>query len=80
MGSETKGAGQVTRSGIFDMQVCVPSEWSDEDATAFANRENPAGTTNGWSIRRAGHEALAGAPERVACAQQPNRVHIMLEC
>jgi hypothetical protein len=71
---------EVTRVGIFDMQVCVPAEWTDEQVERFANSMNPAGTEHGWTIRRADNPAQNGAPERVVCAQDPARVHIMLEC
>lgn len=69
----------VTRRGALDMQVCVPADWTDEQAKAFADRENACGTENGWFIRRAGDEALAGAPERRPCADRPNFAHIMLD-
>ena len=69
----------VTRRGIFDMQVCVPVDWTDEQVKEFANRANMCGTSNGWCIRREGDLALAGAPERVSCEKLPNHVHIMLD-
>jgi hypothetical protein len=45
----------------------------------FADRENLCGTENGWFIRRDGDKALAGARERVTCASDPSRVHIMFD-
>lgn len=74
----------VTRIGLLDMQVCVPGEWTDEQIVEFANRENLAGTTNGWQIRRQGDPALGGTNERVPCAA-PARdgagfVHVVLDC
>lgn len=71
---------QVTRSGFLSMQVCVPAETSDEEAEAFANKANPAGTTNGWKMRHDGDEALAGAKARVPCEERTGCVHIMLDC
>lgn len=72
--------GIVTKRGALDMQVCVPAGWSDEEVRAFAERENPCGTANGWAIRREGDKALAGCAERVPCADsQTSRVHIMLD-
>lgn len=73
-------SGQVTLTGVFYMQVCVPCEWTDAEVVAFANYANPAGTSNGWVIRKEGDAALSGNPARVTCSQQPNRVHIMLDC
>lgn len=70
----------VTRTGIFDMQVCVPADWTDEKVEEFANSQNPAGTTLGWKMRAADSEYQAGAPVRVPCANGGGNVHIMLEC
>lgn len=70
---------QVTRRGFLDMQVCVPKHYTDEQVRAFAEAENPCGTTGGWQIRRQGDEALSGCDERVQCEQDQNCVHIMLD-
>ena len=74
MTTETTAA--VTRRRGLSMQVCVPRNWTDEQALTFAERENPCGTENGWSQRRQGDEALGGADERVQCADRPDHVHI----
>lgn len=70
---------QVTRRGMLDCQVCVPSDWTDAQAIEFAERANPCGTEHGWQIRREGDEALNDAPERMPCADRPDHVHIMLD-
>ena len=69
----------ITRRGLLDMQVCVPKDWTDEQVLDFAESHNPCGTAAGWQIRRQGSEALAGANERVVCANDENFVHIMLD-
>ena len=69
----------VTQRGLLDMQVCVPNDWSDKQAIAFAEEQFPCGTMNGWFIRRQGDKLLAGADERVPCKQRPGFVHIMLD-
>ena len=71
---------EITHYGLLDMQVCIPGEWTDKQVKVFANSKNPAGTTYGWKIRKTGHEALAGDPERVKCLERCEHVHIMLEC
>ena len=71
--------GMVTKHGWLDMQVCVPSDWTDDQVKDFADRENVCGTTHGWTIRREGDKALGGCAERVQCADDPARVHIMLD-
>lgn len=70
----------ITRSTMFDMQVCVPKEWTDEQVKTFAETANPSGTEHGWSIRKEGHEALNGDPERVQCTKHEAHCHIMLDC
>lgn len=71
---------EVTRRGFLDMQVCVPKDWTDEQVKEFADKENEAGTSNGWFVRRQGSERLSGCDERVTCTKHTENVHIMLEC
>ena len=70
---------QVTRVGFLSMQVCVPTDWTDEQAREFAEKENPCGTTHGWHIRKQGDPALSGCDERVACHEREDHVHLMLD-
>jgi hypothetical protein len=70
---------EVTRRALIAMQVCVPADWPDSSIIAFAEKENPCGTTAGWCIRREGHEALKGDPERNPCAERDGFVHVILE-
>ncbi len=72
-------AAEVTRSGILDMQVCVPEGCSDEEVKVFADAHNPCGTEKGWQVRKEGDAALAGAPERVPCAERDGFIHVMLD-
>ena len=68
---------------IFTMQVCAVDDATDEEILAVCNRENLAGTTNGWStvIRVAdgsfGREANK-AP--VPCSDHPGRTHFLVTC
>lgn len=61
------------------MQVCVPSDYTDEQIVEFAEAQNSCGTTNGWFIRREGSESLADDPERAQCSSHPENVHITLD-
>lgn len=70
---------EVTRRGALDMQVCVPTQWTDEQVVSFSEHENPCGTDHGWHIRRQGDSMLAGCAERVPCASGNTNVHIMLD-
>ena len=74
----------VIQSGLVDMQVCVPATFTDDEVIEFANRENPAGTEGGWSIRTAEDDPVQkGDATRVDCLDTEERsgcVHIMLVC
>ena len=70
---------QVTHVGILDMQVCVPADWTDEQALSFAEHQYPCGTTAGWQIRREAHELLTGSHKRVECNRRSGFVHITLD-
>ena len=72
--------------GICHMQVCAVMDATDEEILGVCNRENPSGTTGGWStvIRKAedttefwGGEKLLPGP----CADHPEeRLHILVAC
>ena len=70
---------QVTKMGMLAMQVCVPDDWTDHQASDFAEAECPCGTEFGWQIRKQGDKALDGADERVPCLARTGHVHIMLD-
>lgn len=38
----------VTKVGVLSMQICVPIDWTDDQAQSFANREVKCGTEHGW--------------------------------
>jgi hypothetical protein len=71
---------EVTKTGLVDMQVCVPEDYTDEQAEQFANDANPSGLDHGWRLRTADDPAQAGAPIRVKCRDRAGHVHIMLSC
>ena len=70
----------ITKYGVLYCQVCVPNAWTDIEVKSFADKNNPAGTEHGWSIRKEGHELLGGDSERQPCSDRAGFVHIMLEC
>lgn len=70
---------EVTKRGALDMQVCVPSTWTNEQVKTFADRENLCGTQFGWTIRKKGDPLLRDDPERQPCKQRDGFVHIMLD-
>ncbi len=75
----TNGVPNVSKTGFFDMQVCVPKTWTDKQVLDFAEKENPCGTSAGWSIRREGDVLLNGDPERRQCEELSDHCHIMLD-
>ena len=74
-----KGSPQVTRHGIFDMQVCVPASYTNRQVKDFAESAYRCGTSNGWSIRKKGSKYLKGDLERQPCNDREGYVHIMLD-
>lgn len=61
--------------GVCHMQVCAVADATDEEILDVCNRENPSGTTHGWSeVVREGD----GAP--VPCADDPGRRHFLAVC
>lgn len=74
-----KPEAEVTKTGFLDMQVCVPRDWDDKQVKEFADRANDCGTTNGWGVRKQGHELLSGKDERVPCSDRKGFVHVMLD-
>ena len=68
----------VTRMTVLSMQVCIPEDWNDEQIVAFAENENPCGTSAGWVIIRQGDKRLQGTDARVQCVERPTFVHVCL--
>lgn len=68
----------ILKAGLLSMQVCVPSTWTDDETVAWAEREQPCGTTLKWQIARDGDSCLGGDPARVTCADDPEMVHVVL--
>jgi len=66
-------------AGICYMQVCAEADATDEEILEVANRENPAGTENGWmEVARENDEDTRKRP--VPCADYPGRKHFIVIC
>ena len=64
--------------GICHMLVCVERDATDDEILSVCNRENPSGTTCGWTnVVREGDEM---APGPVECSEHPNRLHMLVSC
>lgn len=76
----------VTRPmvGIAGMQVCAAKHATDEEILEVCNRENPAGTMNGWGdVVRGRRDPSCVIPdhhEPVQCADFPDRIHLLVLC
>jgi len=60
------------------MQVCAEAEATDEEILAVCNRENPSGTSMGWS--RVVREDCDSAQGPVPCDDRAGRAHILVLC
>lgn len=78
--SERINTTEVTRCavGLCHMQVCADSNATDEEILEVCNRENPSGTTNGWSQVCRAAEPANMAP--VQCADDSSRTHFLVAC
>lgn len=71
----------VVKEGIMAIQVCVPSDWTDEHIVVWANGHYSCGA-NSWKVRKEGDDLVtANSPERAGCAEFPpgERVHVILD-
>jgi hypothetical protein len=75
---ETEPLPEVIRHSLFSVQVCVPVDWTDEQARAFAERECPAGTQNGWVLRTT-EKGRPDYPVRIKCSARPDCVHMVFD-
>jgi hypothetical protein len=67
--------------GICHMQVCAERDATDEEILEVCNRENPAGTINGWShVIRQEDEYNDKKSLPVQCADDPSRMHFLVAC
>lgn len=65
--------------GLVYMQVCAEADATDEEILEVCNKENPAGTRNGWvRVAREDHDREDARP--VECADHPGRKHFIVIC
>ncbi len=73
----------VTKSmiGIYAMQVCAEKDVTDEEILEVCNRDNPAGTFNGWgTVFREVDEHHGENLLPAQCADDPGRIHFIVFC
>ena len=65
--------------GLCYMQVCTVEDATDEEILAVCNRDNPAGTNNGWTeVVRENDPDEALRPGQ--CMEYPGRKHFLVRC
>lgn len=69
-------AAQVIRTGIFNIQVCAPKDWTDAQIEKFAEQQQPNEIGYAWTICGA---LPNGDPKEVQCDKFPDHKHVVLE-
>jgi hypothetical protein len=63
--------------GLVHMQLCAVADATDAEILEVANRDNPSGTSHGWTeVLR--DPAVEGAP--TPCTWYEGRVHFLVVC
>jgi hypothetical protein len=66
------------------MQVCAVKDATDDEILEVCNRENPSGTSNGWSsvVREIQEDSMFRTKEAlpVQCEEYPDRLHFIVLC
>lgn len=71
-------SGSGPLGALLYMQVCAVEDATDEEILLVCNRDNPSGTTHGWTdVIREETEREEG-PGR--CADYPGRLHFLVRC
>ena len=76
----------VTRGlvGICGMQVCAVADTTDEEILETCNRENPSGTSAGWTdvVRKVKENSLFHNAQSlpIRCDKHADRLHFMVLC
>ena len=70
--------------GLAMMQVCAEKDATDEEILEVCNRENPSGTTNGWSdvVRTVDESNPFRTANKmpIVCDDDPERLHFVVLC
>jgi hypothetical protein len=69
----------IYSSGIVHCSVCAPADMSVEEVVRAVNLQNPAGTSNGWTLSDA-EEFSDGTPMPAPCNEETDRLHYLMVC
>jgi len=74
----------ITKMAALSMQVCAIKDATDEEILLECNRQNLCGTTNGWChvVRTISEDdpEIAKRSLPVQCADDENRIHLIIQC
>lgn len=70
---------KILKVGALSLRVCVPDNVSATDIEAAANLACPCGTALGWKVAAADSKSLGDCDPRIVCAEDPSRVHVVLD-
>jgi hypothetical protein len=71
--------GYMGSAGFLHRIVCVPKTWTDEQTLAFAETEDPAGTSGGWQFADPDPDVMSGEVS-CQCPDEEGRIHRLLVC
>lgn len=70
--------------GLVAMQVCACKDATDEEILDVCNKENRAGTSNGWmQVLRTEDQLSNGQPKEclpIQCEDAEDRLHFLVYC
>jgi len=66
---------EVLQLHLVSLQVCCQKGMTNEEIEAETNKIEPTGIKSPWRIYK-----CEADPERVQCAEDPAREHILLRC
>ena len=62
-------------NGFCYMNVCAEADVTDKEILEFCNKDNPSGTTLGWT-----HVTRLGEGKPVTCEDHKDRKHFLVRC
>lgn len=77
---------EITRpmASICGMQVCAVKDATNEEILDVCNKQNPSGTSNGWSVvvRAVEEDSMFETKDNlpVQCENHSNRLHFIVLC
>lgn len=71
---------EIIRRRPLTLQVCAIKRLSNDEISTLTTALEPSGTSAGWVVVDKDDPCLDGAPLRVPCKDDSNRIHTILKC